>query len=161
MFKESTILIVDDDLVLHEYLGYLLKKRCKKLYFAKDGIEGLEQYKRYSPDIVITDLTMPLMNGIVMSQKIKEINLLQPIVLLTGYGAIEDLQDAINIGLNAFLSKPIKSKELLYSTLDKLLEYAALNKLAEKQKANILATNLLHDNQEYINYEELFYEQNI
>jgi len=120
MFKNYTILLVEDNIDMQKYMKKLLEDECKEFFLADDGEEGLSVYKEKKPDLIITDLNMPKMDGIQMSKKIKEDNFLQPIILLTAYGDIRELQEAINIGLNAFLSKPIEDIEILFNTITKI-----------------------------------------
>ncbi len=165
MFKNNTILLVEDNVDMQEYMRLLLEDECKQLFFASNGKEGIEQYKQNKPDLIITDLNMPIMNGIIMSKEIKNHDSSQPIVLLTAHGDIQELQEAINIGLNAFISKPIENIEILFNTIDKLLKKidkkGTCNTLKRDIKneadvnANNVAIDILHDDQEYVDYESL------
>ena len=161
MFKNNTILLVEDNIDMLGYMRLLLESQCKQLFFAKNGEEGIEEYKKNKPDLIITDLNMPVMNGIEMSREIKKDDFLQPIILLTAYGDVEELQEAINIGLNAFLSKPIEEINVLFNTIEKLLKNSyklGINidipsKSDEDLKVDNFVTSLLHDDQEYVDYE--------
>jgi len=114
-------------------------------------------YKKYNPDIIITDLNMPIMDGITMSKHIKEDDFYQPIILLTAYGDIEELQEAINIGLNAFISKPIENIAVLFSSINKLLKNVNNRKIpsSSMNKEIYMLNDILHDDQEYIDFESL------
>ena len=59
MFRDYTILLVEDDMVMQELIRYMLKDECKELLFADNGIEGIEEYKKSKPDLIITDFHMP------------------------------------------------------------------------------------------------------
>lgn len=161
MFKNHTILLVEDNLDMQQYMKLLLEDDCKELLFAKDGVAGLKQYEENNPDVIITDLNMPIMNGIEMSQKIKKQDRLQPIILLTAYGNVGELQDAINIGLNAFISKPIENIEILFNTIKKVLDVSTdIHQVIEQQpddEKNVtnFVNEILHDDLEYIDYETL------
>jgi len=155
MFQDYTILLVEDDKVMQEYIDIILRDSCKELFFANNGVEGLEQYQKHRPDLIITDLNMPIMDGIEMSKHIKTEDFTQPIILLTAYGDIKELQEAINIGLNAFLSKPVENKEILFKTIAKLLMHVNKVKSHDEHKADSVVNDLLHNNQEYVDYESL------
>lgn len=161
MFKNHTILLVEDNLDMQQYMKLLLEDDCKELFLAKDGVSGLKQYEENNPDVIITDLNMPVMNGIEMSQKIKMQNSLQPIILLTAYGNVNELQVAINIGLNAFISKPIENIEILFNTIKKVLNISTdIDQVREQQSQNEenvtnFVNEILHDDLEYIDYETL------
>ena len=157
MFQSNTILLVEDDKDMQSYMKLLLEDECKKIFIAENGMDGFSMYKKYKPDIIITDLNMPIMDGIIMSKHIKDEDFNQPIILLTAYGDIKELQDAINIGLNAFISKPIENIEVLFSSINKLLKNANNCKRTSAQVNNKIeiVSDILHDNQEYIDFESL------
>ncbi|NQY92887.1 MAG: response regulator, partial [Campylobacteraceae bacterium] len=77
-----SLLIVEDDRELNSELVEILSSFFDSIEFALDGKEGLEKYKTFKPDIVLTDITMPHMDGIKMSQEIKNIYRNQSIVIL-------------------------------------------------------------------------------
>jgi oxygen-independent coproporphyrinogen-3 oxidase len=85
----------------------------KAIFDAKDGQEGFELYKKQYDlkkqqfDIVVSDIKMPNMNGVEMCKKIKEINENQIVVLLTAHDSNEHLKEAINVGVERFVVKPI------------------------------------------------------
>jgi len=164
MFSEYTILLVEDDKNMQEYMKQILADECRALYIANDGKEGLEKYKLHQPDLVITDLNMPKMNGIIMSKEIKKESCNQPIILLSAFGEIDELQEAINIGLNAFISKPLEKIDLLFSIIEKQfkqLKYIKeVNRIKEiekeqEEKVSSLIGEILYDDHKYVNYEFL------
>ncbi len=140
MFKKFTFLLVEDDSEMQEYMSKILKDECEALYLASDGEEGLSLYKTVKPDIVITDLNMPKMNGLEMSKEIKHHNKYQPIILLTAFGEAKYLKDAINIGVDSFVEKPIESIEILFETIqlqiEKLGDVNELNLIRNSKKNN-------------------------
>lgn len=72
--KEISLLYVEDDESIRDILSMILQRFVGKLYIAFDGEDGLEKFKRYHPDIVISDIRMPKLNGIGMAKQMKEIN---------------------------------------------------------------------------------------
>jgi len=68
MIEKPTILYVEDEEGIRNHLTRFLKNFCSSLFVAVNGEDGLEQYKKYSPDIVISDIKMPKMNGIESKQ---------------------------------------------------------------------------------------------
>ncbi len=114
---KATILYVEDDSSIRDFLAKRLNERVLKIYVAKNGKEGLELYKKYKPDIVLTDVKMPKMNGIEMSKEIKNINKKTPIVISSAHNDSEFLLDAIELGVNGYLLKPI-DKIRLFEVLE-------------------------------------------
>jgi YesN/AraC family two-component response regulator len=113
ILKNFTILYVEDSKVLREYMKNSLKPYVKEIYTANDGKEGLEQFVKIKPDIVITDINMPNIDGMQMSKMIKNSFKDTPIVLLTGFDEPENLKKAIILGIDSFVSKPVKEEELI------------------------------------------------
>ena len=119
LLKNFTLLYVEDDEETKEGMLLLLKKYLKEVYSASDGEEGLALYKEKNPDIVLSDISMPKMNGLELSEKIKEINPNQSIALLTAFNETNFLKQAINIGIDKYIVKPIK-REYLFNTLESM-----------------------------------------
>ena len=110
---KDSILYVEDDIELVNILSLLLKSHFKHVYTAKDGEEGLKEYKKHLPDIVLSDFSMPNMNGIEMAKKIKDINKNQKIVLISAYNSAEIRSQAEEVGIDSFLNKPLDFGDLL------------------------------------------------
>lgn len=112
--KDVTVLYVEDEALLRTAIARFLKRRCKDVFDAENGKIGLELYKQYHFDVVITDLEMPVMNGFDMVRKILEIKEYQPIIITTGYSDDEHVIDDACENL----IKPIDEEKLLESIID-------------------------------------------
>ncbi|MCK4441779.1 MAG: response regulator, partial [Sulfurovaceae bacterium] len=108
-----TLLYVEDNKIIQKIVRVILKNHFKDIYIANDGKEGLKLYQEKNPNIVLADISMPNMNGLDMIGKIKKLNPNQKIALLTGYNNITYLNEAINIGVNKYILKPIEPKQML------------------------------------------------
>ncbi|CAA6806277.1 MAG: Two-component response regulator vanRB [uncultured Sulfurovum sp.] len=109
--NEITILYVEDELETQEVIKEILNRVCKEVFIASDGVEGLEVYKDKEPDIVLSDIVMPNMNGIEMCQKIKEINPNQLIGLFTAYNEPEFKAQASELKIDSYIMKPFDDKQ--------------------------------------------------
>ncbi len=109
---KPTILYVEDDDGIRNQLVKFLKYFSTKLITAKDGQEGLELYKKYLPDIVISDIKMPKMNGIEMVKLIKNINPKQYIIFTTAHSESNYFLDALDMQVYAYILKPINLDQL-------------------------------------------------
>ncbi|MDO5045376.1 response regulator transcription factor [Campylobacter sp.] len=110
--KDLTILLVEDENRARESMGEIFANEFKKVVTAGNGDEGLKKFKKFSPDIVVTDIAMPIMDGLDMSKEIKEISKNTPIVVLSAFSEKERLLKAIDVGIDKYLMKPIDMDEL-------------------------------------------------
>lgn len=135
--KDLSILIVEDDISLNEEIVSLVELFFKDVFFAYNGVKALEIYKKNNIDIIVTDITMPKMNGVVLSKNIKRINPEQDIIVISAHRDADYLVQLINIGIKQLVYKPFEHHEFLYRLLrvceDKILLRAA-NGLSEQKK---------------------------
>ena len=130
-----TLLYVEDDDNAREELEYFLEKKALKLIVAKNEQEGLELFKKHNPDLVITDIQMPVMDGIQMIKAIKEINPQVQTVIVTIFSDIEYLFEAIKLNISNYLTKPLN----LYA-LNETLFSVSKNIFLEKENKEIFNT---------------------
>jgi|GEM_PF-227648 len=122
---DITVLYVEDDLKLREEMELYLGKIFSHLVVCSDGFEGLESYKSGTFDIVITDIMMPKMTGTEMLGEIKKINPIQEMMITSAYTESEYLLEAIKLGIDAYILKPIQHAqiiEVLYKTVSKIMQ---------------------------------------
>ena len=117
--KDLSVLFVDDEEVVIDIMQDILPMLFKNSYFAKNGIEGIEQFKEHKPDIIITDLSMPYLDGISMLKIIKEFDEDIKIICLSGHNEKQQIEACKNLN-GAFVIKPISSN-ILYNALDEIL----------------------------------------
>lgn len=111
--KKITILYVEDDKNTREELEFFLENKVLKLYSAKNGEEGLALFKEHSPDLIISDIQMPVLNGIDMVRQIKEINFSIPVILITAFNDTDYLFQAIKLNISNYLTKPLNLNLLI------------------------------------------------
>jgi len=126
-----SILYVEDEDAIRKALSITLKRRVETVYTAENGERGLEMYKIYNPDIIITDVKMPNMNGLEMSKKVRETDIETPIILTTALSDTEYFLDAIETGINHYILKPIDKNKLFYA-IERCYKIIELKK--EKQR---------------------------
>ncbi|GAU78255.1 Na-translocating system protein MpsC family protein [Fusibacter sp. 3D3] len=105
--KELTCLYVEDEPFLREEIARFLKRRVGHLIIAENGQEGFQKYEQFPIDLIITDLKMPVMDGIDMTRKIRETNERIPVIITTALSDVELMQSSIEIGIERYLLKPI------------------------------------------------------
>ena len=108
------LLLVEDDASLRYIVQGGLEDMIGgyEVIAAANGEEGLKQWKEQHPDVIVSDIEMPVMNGLVATRKIREFNSDIPIVALTANAFDTDRASAMDAGCNAFLPKPVKRKQL-------------------------------------------------
>ena len=111
-FKELTLLLVEDEDSIRESMQEVFSGVFQKVISASNGDEGLKKFKKFSPDIVIADIMMPIMDGLEMSKQIKEVSKNTPVIILSAYSEKERLLKAIDVGIDKYVIKPIDMDEL-------------------------------------------------
>lgn len=123
--KTMSVLYVEDDPETREELAAMLKPCVRVLRIGADGKEGLDLFKAERPDIIVTDIQMPRASGLAMSADIRSIAPEQLIVFVTAYTDEGYLFQAIELGIDKYLTKPLRVERLL----------AALEQMARSYRA--------------------------
>ena len=161
--QNFSVLYVEDDADIRKSMHTYLKKFFLKVLSAKDGIEGLKLYQDKQFDIIITDLSMPNLNGLEMLKEIKKINENQAILITSAHSESEYMIGAIKIGIDGYVIKPFDFEQLnkeLYKIVEKLHKYAQNKRYKEnleemvRQKTQALQELLHYETQ---NYEKTIY----
>lgn len=108
-----TLLYVEDDEALREQFMRVLKPRFKQVYEAADGVQALEKYEQYHPDMMLVDINLPKVDGLEVIERVRESDKDTPIIVLSAYSDQEKLLRAITLGLSGYLVKPVPHKKLL------------------------------------------------
>lgn len=154
ILKNITILYAEDEASLREITLNILKGFTKKQFVAENGQEGLDLFKEYEEeiDLIITDVNMPLMNGLEMIKEIKKINPNIPIIVATAFSNTEYLLEAIDIGVDKYVLKPIDMKKLLQTMSQSLLYHELkdlyIDKLTHLPNRNRLKKDLALTNED-------------
>lgn len=141
--KNINILYAEDDILIQKEFSSFLENFVNNLFIASDGSQALELYKKHAPDIVISDITMPKMNGIDLSREIKKINPDAIIIIISAHNNSEFLINAIEIGISRFILKPIDMTDVM-----KLLLEVSENIYTLKENKNI--NNILEQYKEVV-----------
>ena len=110
---EKKILIVDDEEIVRRVLSSLLKKDGYEVIEAEDGRVGVELAKKEDPDVILMDLTMPVMGGLQACRLLKEDEKTKniPVLVITALGG-ENKTEAIDAGIDDFVNKPFDAEEI-------------------------------------------------
>ncbi|MDI6782683.1 MAG: sigma-54 dependent transcriptional regulator [bacterium] len=112
MARIPKILIVDDDASMLRVLEYVVKEEGYSAHTAKNAISALALIPEFQPDLIITDLQMPNMNGLELMQEVKKSYPGIVFVMLTAYGTVQTAVEAMKLGALEYLTKPFNRDEL-------------------------------------------------
>lgn len=148
--KELKILLVEDEESLARLLKEAIGDSFHSFTIAKDGVEGMELFRKIKPDIVITDIMMPHKTGLEMAREIREVNTSIPIIILSAFSEKEKLFGAIDAGVSKYFLKPYHAEDIL--------EY--INSITSKIQNRVVklnecfifnkTTNSLYKNDKYV-----------
>ncbi len=177
--KHLSLLYVEDEPLIRQNAVEYLSRYCKKVLQAKDGEDGLAKYQAHSPDLIISDIKMPKLNGLDFAAKVRQTDKTTPIILVTAHTDTEYLLKAVELQLIKYIVKPITSEKLQEALamacdvletdytrsikLDKHTEYDTLNQTLFQNKTPIKLTHnellffdfLVKNRQRAITYEEI------
>jgi len=134
--RDLKVLFVEDDSDLCLATQNLLSLYFSQVDIAYDGKEGFEKYSAYKKlhgynyDIVLTDINMPVMNGLDMAREILKVHESQSIIILTAHNSQEYLYESITLGIDGFMSKPIDNDQL-FKTIFKISQAINDHKMIE------------------------------
>ena len=110
-YKNIKILYVEDDEIARENGIEYLENYFELIYDASDAIKALQLYEKYKPNIIITDIQMPKLNGLEFVKRIRQKDKKTQIIIITAFSDKDYLLKAIELGLVKYLVKPVREKE--------------------------------------------------
>ncbi|HIJ95490.1 MAG TPA: diguanylate cyclase [Desulfuromonadales bacterium] len=133
---DISLLYVEDEPTTREQLSAMLAHVVRTLYVAPDGSSGLELFSAHVPDVVVTDILMPGIDGLEMSRRIRIIDPDAQIIVLTAYYETEHLLQCISTGITHFIHKPVDIRKLMYE-LRLCNDYIQMKRCLQKQEDQI------------------------
>jgi DNA-binding NtrC family response regulator len=134
--SKGKILVVDDEASARTSLAEILRQEGYDVETAADAFKALGRMPEFEPDLVLTDLHMPGMDGVGLLRKLKELDVDLPVVLMTAFGGVEAAVSAMREGAADYLTKPLNMDELVI-----ILE-RAIERVKLKREASALRTRL-------------------
>jgi len=108
----DTILVVDDEQAMREFLTVLLEKQGHRVIAAADGEQALDLVAHQSPDLVISDVRMPKMDGIGLLTGIRKTDPHLPVIMMTAYASMDSTIQAMRLGADDYITKPFRIDEI-------------------------------------------------
>jgi len=138
--KDLRVLYVEDDVSLREEVSIFLSDIFDVVDLAENGKEGLEKLATSTYHIVISDIRMPVMDGIEMIEKIKELYPDQAVLVTSAHNEIEYLVKLINLGVDNFITKPLRSEQI-FKVLHKIVEHVHHKKELQRYREDLESAN--------------------
>ena len=154
MAEKQKILIVDDDSNIAELIALYLTKECYDTRIVGDGLEAVEQFAEYRPNLVLLDLMLPGLDGYDVCRQIRKSSDV-PIIMLSAKGEVFDKVLGLELGADDYIMKPFDSKELTARVK------AVLRRFRQEptEVAAAVSDSALHMQGEYVAYEDLLINQ--
>ena len=138
---DISLLLVEDDKVIRSIYEQILSKQIKTIILAVNGEDGYSKYVEHKPDLILSDIKMPVMNGLDMVKKIRIDDKSQRIIIMSAYGESRFFLKAIEAGVKGFLVKPVETDHLLNvineQANDILLEKRLASEASKRQAAEL------------------------
>ncbi|MGB3367145.1 MAG: Na-translocating system protein MpsC family protein [Acidaminobacteraceae bacterium] len=139
LLSKITILYVEDEAFNRDELSKFFKRRTGNLIVAVNGLDGLEKFREHKPDLVITDLKMPIMGGLEMIKEIRKLGSNVPVIIISALSDSKTILNAVDIGILKYVVKPINLRDLLNTVHDAI---SNLDTKDEEDTRNGLTSNL-------------------
>jgi len=149
--KSLKILYVEDNKTTQLLYGAIFEEIVAEIIYCDNGEEGYQIFLNKEIDIIVTDYQMPIMNGLEMSKKIRESDKEIPIIFVSALEELNVMAEAIKLGINHFVKKPIKNDEIIESMISVSKIFLA-NRYIEGQKTKKLQE--LQKKEQYSSYQE-------
>lgn len=132
--KKYSVLYVDDDKPYRELMKDILDMFFDTVIIAENGAEALKLYKEFTPNIVITDIVMPKLNGLQLIEEIQKINSEVGFIILTGFIENVHLLKALELGVDKYLIKPIDKEKFFARLYETIFDLEFINRFDMMQE---------------------------
>ena len=136
--KKLKTMVLEDDPETNELMCTTLKNFFSDVYSAYDGETALDLYKKHQPDIIFVDIILPGKSGLDIAKEIREINPRQMIVVVSASDDMGNISEAVKIGVNNFIRKPINTDKMI----DVLKDIVSDIKKQKKNRTKIFSITL-------------------
>ena len=139
--RDISILIAEDDISIRTHISRMLTPVCSEVYTAENGRIALELFRKKMPDLVLTDITMPGMNGLDLARQIKFERPSVPVIVLSSHQDSDHMLEAISLHLEGYLTKPLNVQKL-FSSLQQQALLLRTYRLASQQSRLLSGVNM-------------------
>ncbi|MBW1792528.1 MAG: response regulator, partial [Deltaproteobacteria bacterium] len=134
---KKKILLIEDDSLIRTTISSYLQEHDFEITTAENGGEGLDLFAKKRPDIVLTDLRMPVVDGLEVLAKIRKKSPDTPVIIVSGMGTMADAIESLKLGAWDYITKPIQDFNILSNAVNKAVEIANLRKLKKRYQEHL------------------------
>ena len=113
---KTSVLVVDDELLIRKSLSKVLRARGYGVETASTGAEGLEKAASIRPQVMILDMRLPDTDGLSVLQRVRQVDPLLQVIVITAFGDVQSAVDAMKLGACDFLRKPYEMEDIVLAT---------------------------------------------
>jgi DNA-binding NtrC family response regulator len=140
--KKKSILVVDDDKAILKYATHILQLEGYDVDSAETGFEAIEKSNTHFYNLALLDIKLPDMEGTELLTKMHRTTPAMMKIMVTGFPSLDNAVEALNMGADAYLLKPVELEELLKIVTEKLKEQEEVEKMSEERVADWIKTRV-------------------
>jgi Response regulator containing CheY-like receiver, AAA-type ATPase, and DNA-binding domains len=142
------LLVIDDDILVRQSIVAYLEDSGYRVHDEPNGSGGMAWFRNHKPDLVLTDLRMPDLDGLTLLKMVKEVDPDIPVIVISGMGMVADVAEALRLGAADYLIKPLVDMEVLTHSINKALSVLDLQRENQRYRRELEKAN--RDLREYV-----------
>lgn len=142
------LLVIDDDVLVRQSIVAYLEDSGYRVHSEPNGYAGMDWFRAHKPDLVLTDLRMPDLDGLAILGMVKQVDPDIPVIVISGMGMVADVAEALRLGAADYLIKPLVDMEVLTHSISKSLAVLDLQRENQRYRRELEKAN--RDLREYV-----------
>jgi serine phosphatase RsbU (regulator of sigma subunit) len=135
------LLVIDDDILVRQSIVAYLEDSGYRIHDESNGYGGIAWFREHKPDLVLTDLRMPDLDGLTLLKMVKEVDPDVPVIVISGMGMVADVAEALRLGAADYLIKPLVDMEVLTHSINKALAVLDLQRENQRYRRELEKAN--------------------
>lgn len=135
------LLVIDDDILVRQSIVAYLEDSGYRIHDESNGYGGIAWFREHKPDLVLTDLRMPDLDGLTLLKMVKEVDPDIPVIVISGMGMVSDVAEALRLGAADYLIKPLVDMEVLTHSINKALAVLDLQRENQRYRRELEKAN--------------------
>lgn len=135
------LLVIDDDILVRQSIVAYLEDSGYRIHDEANGFGGMAWFRQHKPDLVLTDLRMPDLDGLTLLKMVKDVDPDIPVIVISGMGMVADVAEALRLGAADYLIKPLVDMEVLTHSINKALAVLDLQRDNQRYRRELEKAN--------------------